>query len=80
MPYGCFLEIEGKSADAIKAAAARLGLDWNTRCIDSYMVLFNRMQENLSIRIANLTFAEMKALKVGPDDLGLAPADTLSQF
>jgi adenylate cyclase class 2 len=75
MPFGNFLEIEGENVSAIKGAAAKLLLDWNARCIDSYMVLFNHLQEELTIAITNLTFSDLSHIKVGPDTLGLKPAD-----
>jgi adenylate cyclase, class 2 len=75
MPFGNFLEIEGENANAIKTTAAQLELDWNARCIDSYMGLFIRMKERLSLQSENLTFAELNEIKVSPTDLGLTPAD-----
>jgi adenylate cyclase, class 2 len=75
MPFGNFLEIEGQDVSAIKTAAARLGLEWNARCIDSYMALFSCMQEKLSLQIDNLTFSELNGIRVSPNDLGLTPAD-----
>lgn len=76
MPFGNFLEIEGQDAAAIKAAASRLALDWNARCIDSYMTLFSQLQANRALQIANLTFDALKEFKVSPADLGLTPADS----
>ena len=75
MPFGNFLEIEGENVNAIKATAAKLELDWNARCIESYMALFSRMQGSLSLQLTNLTFAELSGITVNSTDLGLTPAD-----
>jgi adenylate cyclase class 2 len=71
MPYGDFVEIEGEDPETIRALAERLGLNWERRCTESYIALFNRLQEN-GLQARHLVFSEIPR----SIDLGLLPADT----
>ncbi|HPO58456.1 MAG TPA: class IV adenylate cyclase [Anaerolineaceae bacterium] len=75
LPYGHFVEIEGPDADAIQAGAEQLGLDWEVRCVKSYLALFNHLVNRRLLDARNLTFAELKGVSVSAADLGLQPAD-----
>lgn len=75
MPYGDFVEIEGPDIPTIQLTAAKLGLNWKARCVESYMELFNRLLENRDLSIQNLTFRELQGIKVHPADLGLQTSD-----
>src|SRR4030066_147998 len=44
LPYGDFAEIEGPDGESIQTAAEHLGLNWETRILDSYTVLFERVR------------------------------------
>jgi len=74
-PYGFFAEIEGRDATAIRKAAGELGLDWEARCLESYLFLFNRLRENLNLPASNLSFADLNGRIFWPGDLGVRPAD-----
>ena len=73
MPYGDFAEIEGPGAAAIHAAADALGLAWETRTPDSYLMLFSRLG-SAGLAAKNLSFAEVTQ-KYPPAAFGLQAAD-----
>lgn len=76
MPFGGFTEIEGPGAEEIHAAAERLGLKWHTRCITSYLELFQRVKERRGLRAEHLTFEQLAGVVFTAEDLGLQPADS----
>lgn len=55
MPFGNFVELEGEE-DAIRAAAGRLGLDWEQRILDNYLSLMARLKEEHHFDFDDLTF------------------------
>ena len=75
MPFGNFIEIEGPDPHSIQTVAAVLHLNWQARCLQSYMMLFEQAQASRGIRLSNLTFAELDGLNLTAADLGLIPAD-----
>ncbi len=75
LPYGDFVEIEGSSVDTIRAAAARLGLDWEAVVPASYLALFERVAADLGLDPAQLTFAALKDLQPTAESLHVRPAD-----
>jgi adenylate cyclase, class 2 len=75
LPYGAFVEIEGRSADDIRAAAARLGLRWRSAIATSYHALFERLHKNLKLKRDDLSFDTFEGLLVLPADLEVEPAD-----
>lgn len=75
MPFGYFAEIEGPDARLIRAAADQLGLDWQARSLDSYLVLFGRAKRSLGLDVRDLTFDNFIGLTVLAEDLKLFPAD-----
>jgi adenylate cyclase class 2 len=75
LPYGNFAEIEGPGAGAIKLAADRLGLRWESRITDSYLGLFERYCAGKNLRLVDLSFDAFKSISVVPADLGLDFAD-----
>lgn len=75
MPYGDFLEIEGPDADAIRAAAGRLGLRWSARSALSYLALFDQLRAALTLPDSDLTFEMLQGVPVRAQDLGLEYAD-----
>lgn len=75
MPYGRFAEIEGPDGATIQAAARRLGLDWEARVLDSYLMLFDHFCREQGLSIDNLSFANFTGLTVTPEMLGVRPAD-----
>jgi adenylate cyclase class 2 len=75
MPYGNFVEIEGNASDGIQATAEKLGLDWETRVIESYLSIFSRVQMLLNLPGRDLTFGNFAGVSVLPEDLGFRYAD-----
>ncbi|HVN54030.1 MAG TPA: class IV adenylate cyclase [Anaerolineaceae bacterium] len=75
MPFSNFVEIEGPDAESIQKIASRLGLDWETRVIDSYMGLFEKLKGREKLEMRDLTFANFRNLNVGPEQLGVRQAD-----
>ncbi len=74
MPYGNFVEIEGK-LDALKPIAEKLGLDWDAAVPMGYFALFEKVREARGLNFRDLSFENFKELKVEPKDLGVKPAD-----
>lgn len=75
MPYGAFIEIEAQDVPTIQALADRLELDWEARCIESYLALFQRLRTAGLIEAQNLTFEEFDGFSFSAEDMGLRPAD-----
>jgi adenylate cyclase class 2 len=75
MPYGDFAEIEGPDGQSIQTAAQRLDLNWDTRILDSYTVLFERVRAQLGVGFRDLSFENFKGLTVTPEMLGELIAD-----
>lgn len=71
MPYGYFAEIEGPTPASIRAAAAQLGLDWEKRINDSYLVLFQNARQALGFTFRDLSFTNFKGIDVSPQALGI---------
>ncbi len=74
LPYGHFVEIEGPE-DAIRAAAEKLKLKWDTAVQDSYALLFDKLRAHQGWQMRDLSFANFKQLPVTPELLGVTPAD-----
>ena len=66
MPYGTFLEIEGREAD-IRQYAARLNLNWNERILMNYLEMFEFLKKKRQLDFDDLTFENFQT-----DDLNLA--------
>jgi adenylate cyclase class 2 len=75
MPYGDFVELEGPNPESIQAVNQLLGLDWEARIVENYLVLFDRLRSKLSLTFHDLTFANFESLDVSPETLGVRPAD-----
>jgi len=75
MPFGNFAEIEGPDAETIRAAAGQLGLNWEARSLMSYLGLFDRVKQKLSLTARNLTFDELSGQRFTGEDLELTAAD-----
>ncbi|HOE35223.1 MAG: class IV adenylate cyclase [Chloroflexi bacterium] len=75
MPFGFFAELEGPSAGAIRAAADKLGLDWNRRLTASYLDQFEALKARLNLNADALTFEGFRGLTIRAEDLGVLPAD-----
>ena len=77
MPYGHFSEIEGPDADRIKAMARKVGLNWEARCVESYLAIFKHIIQAGDLSFHNLTFTELEGYRFTAEDLGLQIADVL---
>jgi adenylate cyclase class 2 len=75
MPYGNFTELEGTDPAAIRATAAKLGVNWDARILESYTSLFDMLRKKLGFTFRDLSFANFSELKISPKDMGVTPAD-----
>lgn len=75
MPYGFFSEIEGPDPETVEITAQSLGLNWEARCSESYLVLFHQVRRKLKLTARNLFFEELKDIPITNVDLGLLIAD-----
>jgi adenylate cyclase class 2 len=74
MPYGNFAEIEGPDGASIRRTAEVLGLDWEARILDSYLMLFDRLHERLGLVFRDLSFVNFEGLTVTGELLGVKNA------
>jgi adenylate cyclase class 2 len=74
-PLGDFLELEGPDGESLRQAAARLGLDWQARNLDSYTFLFGRALDVLGLHFRDMTFENFAGLSVSPEAMGVKAAD-----
>lgn len=75
LPYGTFVEIEGKTIEAIHAVADQLNLHWDRAIATSYHALFERVRESRRLSFPDLAFADFADIEVQADDLGVRAAD-----
>lgn len=67
LPFGDFIELEGKEAD-IRQAADALGLDWERRILVNYLGLMMQAQSYYELDFDDLTFENFKGkhYPIGP--------------
>jgi adenylate cyclase, class 2 len=75
LPYGFFTEIEGPDGPAIRAAAERLGLDWEARILDSYLAIFERLKPQIRLEARDLSFENFRGAACSPEMMGVKPGD-----
>ncbi len=75
MPYGKFCEVEGPNPAIIQAVSEQLGLDWSTRIMDSYLMLFGCLKKTLGLEMRDLTFENFNGVTVTAENLGVKVAD-----
>lgn len=77
MPVGYFLELEGANPEMILSTSQILGLRWETRILDSYTVLFDRVRQSCGLNIRDLSFDNFRGIEIKPEmmDLVYAEAD-----
>lgn len=75
MPYGLFVEVEGKDARSLRQVSDQLGLNWELRCPDSYLELFERLRQVYHLEFTDLSFANFTGVAFSLADLGLHCAD-----
>jgi adenylate cyclase class 2 len=76
MPFGLFCEIEGRDASQIENLASRLGLDWESRITDSYLMLFESLKTKRGLTIRDLTFESFSGILVTPQEIFLCKASS----
>jgi adenylate cyclase, class 2 len=75
LPYGNFVEIEGKDIATIHSSANKLNLDLNVSIPASYSALFERVRSSLRLTFTDLTFENFEGIEVTPEHLLVQPAD-----
>jgi adenylate cyclase class 2 len=75
LPYGTFVEIEGKQAPAIHEAADKLSLDWTQRLPETYISIFRRIKELFHLPFNDVTFVNFKNVQFELGRAGVKPAD-----
>lgn len=76
MPVGYFLELEGPNPDIIQSTSHKLGLKWEARILDSYIVLFDRVREACGLKFRDLNFANFEGLHITPEAMQIAYAES----
>lgn len=77
MPYGPFIEIEGKDAAGIQVAANQLNLDWQRRLPETYVSIFRRLKELFSLHFTDLTFSNFEGVAFNMRRVGINIADKI---
>jgi adenylate cyclase, class 2 len=75
LPYGNFVEIEGKTIEVIRTVALQLNLNWETAIATSYTALFERARAALEFSFQDLSFANFVNMEVDARDLEVNVAD-----
>ena len=75
MPYGDFVEIEGKNAKSIQEASTKFGLHWEERLPETYISIFRRMKELFGLQFTDLTFDNFNGVEISMDRVGIRFAD-----
>lgn len=60
MPFGHFVELEGREA-GLKDVASALGLDWSKRVLANYLALMEMCRRSFDLPFADLTFENFVA-------------------
>lgn len=74
LPYGNFVEIEGRNLEEIRSAARQLDLAWKARIPLSYLGLFEQLRLR-GLQAEHLSFEELRGHYFSADDLDVTPAD-----
>lgn len=75
LPFGCFVEIEGREAGSIRAAAFALGLEWSAAVKAGYLTLFEKVAPAFCLDSSQLSFSAFEGARVTAEDLGVCAAD-----
>jgi len=75
MPVGYFLELEGANPEIILSTSQILGLRWETRILDSYTVLFDRVRQSCGLNIRDLSFDNFRGIEIKPEKMNLVCAE-----
>ncbi len=74
LPYGNFIEIEGE-LETLRPIAEELQLDWDKAIPASYHALFERLRQSRGLSFRDLTFENLKEIKVSSEDMMIEYAD-----
>lgn len=62
MPYGNFLEIEGKK-ESIRQLASQIGLLWEKRILLNYLAIFDILKRQLNLSFYDVTFSNFNNIR-----------------
>lgn len=60
LPFGSFVEIEGRDETTIREVADRVGFDWEAGIDLSYMEIFEQLRDVAGLDTPNLTFSDFE--------------------
>lgn len=80
LPYGNFVEIEGKDISSIRNMTEKLGLRWEAAIESSYHAIFERVAVSRKLDTSKLTFDTFKSGKPDSAELAVAEADVFSGY
>jgi len=75
LPYGRFVEIEGKDPQKIQEMSERLGLNWEARLPHGYNAMFDHLRERWGFNFVDLLFENFEGLTVTAADLNAKAVD-----
>ena len=77
MPYGDFLEIEGKK-ESIQQLSSKIGLLWEKRILLNYLAIFDIIKRQLNLSFYDVTFSNFNNIRFDMSQyLNLIEADVL---
>jgi len=77
MPYGDFLEIEGKK-ESIQQLSSKIGLLWEKRILLNYLAIFDIIKRQLNLSFYDVTFSNFNDIRFDMSQyLNLIEADVL---
>ena len=75
LPYGSFIEIEGKNVQTIRSVADALGLNWEAMVKAGYHALFERVAGKYGLDVSKLSFENLEGVTIKTTDMGIVAAD-----
>lgn len=75
LPFGSFVEIEGRASESIRALASLLELNWEAAIAAGYLTLFDRVRRSRRRSMEDLSFKDFVSLRIDASDLGVVEAD-----
>ncbi len=63
LPYGSFLEIEGREGD-ILSLSETLGLEWKKRILLNYLKMFELIKDKLKLTFSDVTFSNFENVQL----------------
>ena len=75
MPYGNFLEIEGKDIESIRLVVEELSLQWDAAVRMGYLTIFRELRKNTGLIASALTFSAFGGELAELDKIDIVPAD-----